>query len=47
MMLPSSTTTFDSMERLLVVGPLVSFSVAASIFDTSWVDRHLHRAVLA
>ena len=36
MMLPSSTTTFDSMERLLVVGPLVSLRVESSIFDTSW-----------
>ncbi|MNV75499.1 hypothetical protein D3C71_1687900 [compost metagenome] len=36
MMLPSSTSTFDSIERLLVVGPLMALVVAGSIFETSW-----------
>ena len=35
-MAPSSTSTLDSMERLLVVGPLVAARVAASMLDTSW-----------
>jgi len=36
MMPPSSTSTLDSIERLLVVGPFGSLSVALSIFETSW-----------
>src|SRR5256885_109015 len=36
MMLPSSTSTLDSMERLLVVRPLVSLRVDSSTEETSW-----------
>ncbi len=35
-MLPSSTSTFDSIERLLVVGPLRLLTVLWSTLDTSW-----------
>jgi hypothetical protein len=35
-MLPSSTSTFDSMERLLVVGPFRLFTVDATTLETSW-----------
>ena len=41
MMPPSSTSTFDSMERLLVVAPLGSLRVESSIFDTSWYTASL------
>jgi plasmid stability protein len=33
---PSSTSTLDSMERLLVVGPLAEFDRGACTLDTSW-----------
>ncbi len=41
MTLPSSTSTVDSMERLLVVGPLTLLSVLAATLDTSWYSASL------
>lgn len=41
MTLPSSTITVDSMERLLVVGPLVSLSVPSLTLETSWYSVSL------
>ena len=47
MMLPSSTSTFDSIERLVVVGPLTLFTVEATDARDLLEDLHLDRAGLA
>ena len=46
-MLPSSTSTLDSIERLLVVGPLAAVHRAGLHAGDLLVDRQLDGAVLA